>query len=496
MKIKSIFKYFAFFIAIGIMSCGSDDSGGDGDSVTGITAISSDNIVFEGEAVTFTVLNNLGVDVTDSATYTIDGVEISSPFTFTEGGVYVVVVTVGDFTTEVTVYVPSSVVLTTSSDNCNYLNGQITFTATDNFGNVVTALSTYTVAGVAAPSNPHTFVDAGTYDVVATYGPLTSNTVSITVNPPTSLTLETSLTSCFVTESTAVTVSDNFGNDVTSSSDITVGGAVMAANPHTFASAGSFDFTAGYYGLTSNTVTVNAVASTHTTKVMVEDYTGTWCGYCPRLAYKIDELAVADARVVPVALHSESSSHPLNYPDVSILESAYSISGYPTGKINRTITWNETDSHVLSQLDDIKPLGLAIDSNISGSTLSVTAKVHYDIDVTDAHKLVVYVLEDDLFYDQVNYMNGDSSSPWYGAGDPIVGFEHDNVVRTTLTNVLGDAIPGGETVMGNTFTQDFNYTIPGGYAAANLELVACVVDSTGKVVNAQLVHAGSDQAFD
>jgi len=50
--------------------------------------------------------------------------------------------------------------------------------------------------------------------------------------------------------------------------------------------------------------------------------------------------------------------------------------------------------------------------------------------------------------------------------------------------------------MGNTYSTDFTYTIPANYVTGNLELVAFVVDSSNKVVNAQLVHAGSNQDFD
>ena len=65
-------------------------------------------------------------------------------------------------------------------------------------------------------------------------------------------------------------------------------------NPATFSSAGVYNAYATYAlpdgsTLTSNTVELNAVASTHTTKVMIEDYTGTWCGYCPRVASALED---------------------------------------------------------------------------------------------------------------------------------------------------------------------------------------------------------------
>jgi len=441
MKKISILKYFALFLAIGIMSCGSDDqlagTPGGGTPVVSSVSISANTnaaqgvtTLFEGESTTFVVTDNLGNDVTSDSVITINGdVVTDNPYVFTTAGTYVVVVTNGDFTSTITIIVEE-------------------------------------------------------------------------VPVPTAITLTTNLTSCWVDESVTITVMDDLGNNVTSIADITVGGVDIIVNPHVLTAAGSFDIVATFSGLTSNTVAVTTVASTHTTKVLVEDYTGAWCGYCPRLAYNIDELATNNSSVIPVAIHvgntdpGAGSHDPYDFVERSTLTSTFGIDGYPTGKINRTTTWNESDAQVLNALNDNRSCGLAIDSSISGTTLSVDAKVHYDIDADGAHRLVVYVLEDNLHYNQANYMNNDNSSHWYGAGNPIVGFEHDNVGRAVLTNVLGDAIASSEAVMGNTYTQSFNYTIPAAYVAANLELVAFVVDADDKVVNVQMVQAGSNQAFD
>jgi thiol-disulfide isomerase/thioredoxin len=434
MKTKSIFKYFALFLAFGIMSCGSDDQGqeqGQGQAVDPVAtsiAISANTstsngvtTLFEGESITFEVLNNLGVDVTEDSVITVNGEVVTGNF--------------------------------------------------------------------------YEFLEAGTYDVVVTNGNFTNN-MTIVVSPPPSaeeIMLTSTVASCWVSEETTFQIMDNLGNDVTGLSVITVGGVEITDNPHVFVAGGTFDVVATYSDLTSNTVSVTAVESTHTTKVLVEDYTGTWCGYCPRLAYKIDQLAANNANVIPVAVHNDN---PFYFSQVSSMESEFGVNGYPTGKINRTITWNESDYQVLSNTDGFRSCGLAINSSLSGSTLSIKAKVHYDIDAGEEHKLVVYVLENGLLYDQENYMNNDSSSPWYGAGNPIPNFEHEHVARAVLTDVFGDQIPAGQTVLGSTYSKDFIYTIPAAYSAANLELVAFVVNSSGRVVNVQKVKAGSNQDFD
>jgi thiol-disulfide isomerase/thioredoxin len=312
MKTKTIFKYFALFLAFGIMSCGSDDQeqGGTVESVETSITISANTStsngvtsLFEGESTTFVVLNNLGVDVTQSSVITVNGVVVTE--------------------------------------------------------------------------NPYMFTEAGSYDVVVTNGTFTYSITIVVSSPPVPevITLTSTIESCWVTEETTFQIMDDLGNDVTGLSVITVGGVEINSNPYVFTAGGTFDVVATYLDLTSNAVAVTAVESTHTTKVLVEDYTGTWCGYCPRLAYKIDQLAASNSNVIPVAVHNDT---PFMFSQVNSMMDQFGVGGFPTGKINRTVTWNETDNQVLANMNGFRSCGLAINSSISGSTLSIEAKVHYD----------------------------------------------------------------------------------------------------------------------
>lgn len=310
----------------------------------------------------------------------------------------------------------------------------------------------------------------------------------------TTITVETERDNLFVDTALQIIVRDGAGNDVTDSSTIMIDGTAITANPHMFTAEGDFVITATKGEASDDTgKTIKVVTPTHRTKVLVEDYTGTWCGYCPRLAYKLDQLSGSDSDVIPVAVHNDT---PFGFAQVGAMENTFGVSGYPTGIVNRQVEWNESNGQVLSLKNSKKECGLAINSSISGSTLSVTAKAHYDIDAYRAHKLVVLVLENGLLYDQANYMNNDSSSPWYQAGNPIPNFEHNHTLRASLTNVLGDEVPSSDTVLGNTYSKDFTYNIPGGYNAANLEIVTIMVDNNNRVVNVQKVAAGSNKDFD
>lgn len=289
-------------------------------------------------------------------------------------------------------------------------------------------------------------------------------------------------------------VKNNLAANVTSSATIYVDGVEISGTSYTFSTAGMIDVYAVVDDLTAPTVAVNSIAPTHTTKVMVEDYTGTWCGYCPRLATALENTVNQNSNVIPVAIHDDNE---MLFPMANSLESIFGINGFPSGRVNRTIDWNENPSQPIGMLSDTKTLGLAVSSTVSGNTISAEVKVHYDLGANEGHKLVVYLLENGLIYDQVNYYNGDSSSPWYQAGNPIVGFVHDHVARTTLTDVLGDVIPSDQAVTDNTYVANYSIAIPASVQNNDkLELVAFVVDPSKTVINVQKANVGATQDFD
>jgi len=101
----------------------------------------------------------------------------------------------------------------------------------------------------------------------------------------------------------------------------------------------------------------------------------------------------------------------------------------------------------------------------------------------------VCLSEDKLIGTQRNYYDD-------GKGDPIVNFEHNNILRKAATDIFGDAIPADQIKKDNIST--FSYSIPlTGYVTENCNIIAFVVDaSTKKVLNVQGVKLGSSKNFE
>jgi len=230
------------------------------------------------------------------------------------------------------------------------------------------------------------------------------------------------------------------------------------------------------------------VVGKFTKNVLIEDYTGTWCQYCPRVIYGIQKVHEENLKAFPVAIHR--GSDPYNFAAGSALETSIGLTGYPTAMLNRKLMWNNETSttEVKKQIKVNSDLGLALSSTVSGGNINLDVNIKFDADLTGL-KLVVYVLEDNLFYNQTN------STAYFNGQNPIPNMEHDHVLRACLTDLVnGDALTG--TIDGATVTKNFSIAVPGNVADVNnMNFVAFVIDSTGKAVNVRGAGANETQTF-
>ncbi|MUU77916.1 Omp28-related outer membrane protein [Winogradskyella endarachnes] len=233
-------------------------------------------------------------------------------------------------------------------------------------------------------------------------------------------------------------------------------------------------------------------------KIVVEDYTGTWCGFCPRVSAALSSLHEETEDITVIAIHETANSFedPMHFNQVQTLKDAFDIEGFPAAKINRNTDWQ--NPHANSDITSIAgldtDLALAINSELEGNELTVQVNVVYEDGSEMGDKLVVYLLEDEIINDQVNYYNGDATSPFYNMGDVIPDFEHNEVLRNSLTSVLGDAIPA--TAALTEYITSFTITVPDNYVLDNLSIAAMVVGSDNTAKNSQFAHINEDKSYE
>ena len=233
-------------------------------------------------------------------------------------------------------------------------------------------------------------------------------------------------------------------------------------------------------------------------KIVVEDYTGTWCGFCPRVSGALYSLKEETDDVTIIAIHETANSFPdpMHFDQVQLLKDAFDVEGFPAARINRSTDWQtpHPNSDVTSIAGLDTNLALAINSELTGGELLVQINLVYEEGSVLGDKLVVYLLEDEIINDQVNYYNADTTSPFYNLGDPIPDFEHNEVLRNSLSSVLGDPIP--VTAALSEYITSFTINVPSDYNMEKLSIVAMVVNDANTAKNAQLAAINTDKAYE
>lgn len=293
------------------------------------------------------------------------------------------------------------------------------------------------------------------------------------------------------------------GEDITSVCEYFVNGTLLEGNTFTSGTVGEFTVTARYSAVTSSPIIITFHDGTQVNfrkRVLIEDYTGTWCGYCTRVAYAIEQVLAISNDVVTVAIHRSSSVptnanyDPYNY-DTSELENLIPVSGYPKGLINRFTIWSTPQENNISQVTSLTQganpkLGLALNTTVNGNNMTIDVNVKFSNNFSGL-KLVVYVLENGLVYPQKNYTS------YYGGINPLPNYVHNHTLRSCITNLLGDAIDNNETTSGNVYSRSFNMPVPANVISAdNIEFVAFVVDQNGNTLNVRKAAKNETQAFE
>ena len=398
---------------------------------------------------------------------------------------------------------PTATAITLTSDKSSFDEGEtVSFTVKTDLNEDVTSQATIKVNGTDISGSTYTPSTHGTYTVKATYSTFTSNEVSLTVNEVvvatiTDITITTDRTALAIGEVATFTVMANLSDgsieDKTNESQFIVNNATISGNNYLANAVEEITVKATYTSHTSNELSIQisdvATPSTFTKKAIIEDYTGTWCGWCPRVSYAISLVEAETDKVFSVGAHVGDA---MQNSFSLALRDAFNITGYPTAYVNREAEWAYPEPNNVGQATGAASgttnLGLAVGSVLDGNTMNVIVSTGFAENVSGT-KLVVYVLENGILANQENYTS------YYGGGSILVNFEHNHVLRYSATNVLGDAIATSAGVTHLSYTIDLSAN--GIADVNNAAVLAILVDDTGKkVLNAQYSKVNESQTFD
>lgn len=286
---------------------------------------------------------------------------------------------------------------------------------------------------------------------------------------------------------------DSEGNNITSGTSFTVDNQLINGNTISYDEIGSHYVSANYtidsQNYSTDLIVFNIVEPIN--KVIVEDYTGTWCGYCPPVAHAIYELKEVYDNIISVGIHNNDE---LTIDQESDLRSELGISGFPSARLNRTISWFDPYqiSDVNSLLSEENNVAISIKSALENIDLEVNLRIVSNVELVN-HKLVIYLVESNLIYDQSNYFNYVEDSYFYNLGNPIENYSHQDVLRKSITNISGNALNVIQPLTDYKF--NFNVEISPDFVQENLAIVAIIVDSDNNAINSQFSEVNSFQDF-
>lgn len=227
-------------------------------------------------------------------------------------------------------------------------------------------------------------------------------------------------------------------------------------------------------------------------KVLLEDFTGTWCGYCPRGKTVMEDCMNTYPNVIGITDHDGDG---LANAFSNAIISGLSVAAFPNGAVDRFLFSGQTTvgmstsqwkSKCASRLLTTTPVAVSFTSTYNTTTraLSVTVTANFVGSSSGDLRINCLLIEDGIITPsdpQSNYMgNGcsspDPSSPWYTFPCSISNYVHDGVARINLANDnwgTAGVIPASVT-SGNSYSQTYSYTLPSTWNATKVSIVAFV----------------------
>jgi hypothetical protein len=247
---------------------------------------------------------------------------------------------------------------------------------------------------------------------------------------------------------------------------------------------------------------VTGLAFQTTKRVLIEEGTGTWCGWCPRGAVYTEQIDTVHAgTAIVVAVHN---ADPMTNTAYDAGMNAL-ISGYPSGAVDRKdVDVDPTDfgASYAERINDISPADVAVSAffNSTNRQVDVVVSATFAAELTNEFRLSAILVEDDVTgttagYNQTNYYSFQSQNiPLVGAGHnwqtepssvPAASMVYEFVGREVLGGFDGQfgSIPA--TVTSNsTYSYTFTTTIPATWDENEMRVIGVLHDvSTGHILN-------------
>lgn len=210
-----------------------------------------------------------------------------------------------------------------------------------------------------------------------------------------------------------------------------------------------------------------------TSTVLVEDFTGQRCTWCPSGAREIEKQIelMGEDRVIPVAIHCGLAIPVQRGGLWSELGTYYYTAAgepsQPAARFNRTKLSNEREQWgqlIWEPLTGVADVAMDINATYDADTRTVTMDIrHKTYENPVAGNLQVWLTESGIVRRQVDN------------GEEIADYVHNHVLREAINGNDGQAV----SLTKDVTTTTISYVIPETYVAENCEIVAFVYNANG-----------------
>jgi len=213
-------------------------------------------------------------------------------------------------------------------------------------------------------------------------------------------------------------------------------------------------------------------SQTDTNNVVIEECTGTWCGYCPCGHDFITQILTNHPNTVVILYHGPPNyGSPVDpfastgYPVIQLLGmSSYpgAVVGRITGPIGRT-QWVAQVDYQSTLTPGVKITVPSKTLNLATRTINVSINATALQNLTDTYNIYYVITENRLVAPQNFYAS-------CGTAGVHNDYIHNHVSRALVNGTTGELLTSSPWNQGVTLNKQLNYTIPAGIDLENMDL--------------------------
>ncbi len=226
-------------------------------------------------------------------------------------------------------------------------------------------------------------------------------------------------------------------------------------------------------------------------KIVLEEFTGQLCTYCPGGAREIERLdSIYTDQLIPVSIHAGGFANPANgAPDDfrttagDLYNSTFGITQFPAGVVSRLNNGAPTglsqwDIDILSIKNDVPKVSIGLSTlyDDSTKTLKTIVNTEWLSSETGTYNIQIYLVQDSIVaYQLDNNVN-------------IPNYMHRHMLRKAINSTWGTPLPSSNT--GDTDSQDFAITMDPTWEKDQCIVVAYVyqVAPNYEILQAEEIH--------